>query len=357
MIAPYGVVGVVPTVWGVKERADIQRNLDHLEGLAAGAFWLGELDIPVRCLVIPEGALQCFNDEIEDVKSADFLDKVAIDIPGPETDRLGVLARRHNVYVVAQAKARHPEFSGIFFNVGFIIDPKGEIILKHHKMSGLLPVERSTSPHDVYDKWVKLYGNELGSFWPVVDTEIGRLGIMMAMEGNYPENGRGLAMNGAEVVFRPSMPAPFSQNDIFEISNRARALENNFYVVAPNIGAGYMTEHAKAPSDIGGGRSMIVDYKGRIVGKQLDTNASTFVTGVVDIEGLRHHRTQAQATNWLKDVRAECAQLIYRDPIYPKNLYLNSAPPSHAEYRQNVLRPQIQKLVERGVWKRSSYDV
>lgn len=69
----------------------------------------------------------------------------------------------------------------------------------------------------------------------VADTKIGRLGIMMAMEGNYPENGRGLAMNGAEVVYRASMPAPFTENDIFEISNRARALENNMYIVAPTI--------------------------------------------------------------------------------------------------------------------------
>jgi len=59
---------------------------------------------------------------------------------------------------------------------------------------------------------------------------------MMAMEGNYPENGRGLAMNGAEVVYRASLPVPFTQNDMFEISNRARALENNMYILAPNIG-------------------------------------------------------------------------------------------------------------------------
>jgi predicted amidohydrolase len=59
----------------------------------------------------------------------------------------------------------------------------------------------------------------------------------MAMEGNYPENGRGLAMNGAEVLYRASMPCPFTENDLFEISNRARAFENNMYVVAPNIGS------------------------------------------------------------------------------------------------------------------------
>ena len=56
-------------------------------------------------------------------------------------------------------------------------------------------------PHDVYDWWIEKYGRTLDAFWPVVDTEIGRLGIMMANEGSYPENARALAMNGAEVVY------------------------------------------------------------------------------------------------------------------------------------------------------------
>ena len=103
----------------------------------------------------------------------------------------------------------------------------------------------------------------------------------MAMEGNYPENGRGLAMNGAEVVYRASMPAPFTENDVFEISNRARALENNMYIVAPNIGSYRLYPDSHLGIDAGGGRSMIVDYKGGIVGKQLDTNGSTFVAGVI----------------------------------------------------------------------------
>jgi beta-ureidopropionase len=36
---------------------------------------------------------------------------------------------------------------------------------------------------------------------------------------------------------------------------------------------------------------------------------------------LRHHRKSAHVTNWLKDVRAELAQIIYEQPIYPKNRY------------------------------------
>ena len=133
---------------------------------------------------------------------------------------------------MAQAKARHKDWKDRFFNIGFIVDPDGKIILQHYKISALLPVERSVSPHDVYDWWIEKYGRTLQTFWPVVDTKMGRLRIeLMAMEGNYPENGRGLAMNGAEVVSH-LMRAPSPRRHLRE-SNRARALENNMYIVAP----------------------------------------------------------------------------------------------------------------------------
>ena len=224
MIEPYNAVGLIPSFWGIRRREEIKHNIEHLKGLTKAAFWLSNLDIPVRLLAIPEGAMMGFNDEVLDVDHADYANTCCIDIPGPETDEVGKLARQWNVYIMAQAKARHPDWKDRFFNVGFIVDPDGKIILKHYKISALLPVERSVSPHDIYDWWIEKYGRNLEAFWPVVDTKIGRLGIMMAMEGNYPENGRGLAMNGAEVVYRASMPAPFTENDIFEISNRARAL-------------------------------------------------------------------------------------------------------------------------------------
>src|SRR5215475_7120327 len=202
MIEPYQAIGLVPTMRGIRHRDEIGVNIEHIRHLIKAASWLSSLDLPVRLIAIPEGALQGFNDEVLDLDHETFARECAIDVPGPETDALGELARQWNAFVMGQAKARHPEFPGRFFNVGFVLDPAGEIVLRHHKVVPLLPVEHSVTPHNVWDKWIELYGRNLDAFYPVADTEIGRLGFLMANEGSYPENARGLAMNGAEVVYR-----------------------------------------------------------------------------------------------------------------------------------------------------------
>ena len=107
--------------------------------------------------------------------------------------------------------------------------------------------------------------------------------------------------------------------------------------------------------DAGGGQSMIVDYRGQLVGKQRDTNGSTFVAGVINIEALRHHRESAQVTNWMKDVRSELAQIIYEKPIYPKNRYMKKIPGKHAEYKRDVIEKQVALMQKRDIWKKSSY--
>jgi predicted amidohydrolase len=255
---------------------------------------------------------------------------------------------------MAQAKATHPEFPERFFNVGLAFNPDGEIILKHYKLSTLYPVEHSVTPHDVWDRWIDLYGKTLDAFFPVADTEIGRLGVMMANEGSYPENARGLAMNGAEVVYRASYPHPHTGNEIFEIQSRARALDNNFYVVAPNLATYYLFVDSETPIDTFGGRSMVIDYKGRIVGQHLYGAGSSYVAGTIDIEALRYHRTHAQWDNWMKDLRTEIVQLIYEQPIYPRNLYIERPPFTHAEFRKEVIDKQIDLLIERDIWRRPS---
>jgi predicted amidohydrolase len=350
MIKPYTAVGLVPTVRGIRRRADIRTNLEHLEHLAKAAAWLSSLDLPVRLIAIPEGALQGFNDEVLDLDHVTFARECAIDVPGEETEALGRLAREYGAFVIAQAKARHPELPDRYFNVGFVLDPAGKLILTHYKVSPLFPVEHSVCPHDVWDWWVERYGRGLDAFWPVVDTEIGRLGIMMANEGSYPENARALALNGAEVVYRGSYPHPATGNGMFEIQSRARALDNNFYVVAPNMGTYYLFQEDTTAIDPFGGQSLIINYRGEVVGQQRYGSGSTYVAGVVDVEALRDHRARAQWDNWLKDLRTELYQVLYEQPIYPKNLYLHRPPMRHAEYRDLVIDRQVRLMHERGVW-------
>ena len=329
MIDPYQAIGLVPTMRGIRHRDEIRVNIEHLSHLIKAASWLSSLDLPVRLIAIPEGALQGFNDEVLDLDHETFARECAIDIPGPETDALGALARQWNAFLMGQAKAHHPEFPGRFFNVGFILNPDGEIILRHHKVVPLLPVEHSVTPHNVWDKWIELYGRNLDAFYPVADTEIGRLGFLMANEGSYPENARGLAMNGAEVVYRGPYPHPHVGNGLFEVQNRARALDNNFYLIACNVGTYYLHTDSDVPIDTFGGGSAVIDYRGQIVGRHDYSAGSSWVAGTIDVEALRKFRASAQWDNWIKDLTTEQYQLIYEEPVYPKNLYLDRAPYKH----------------------------
>ncbi len=342
MIEPYQAIGLVPTMWGSASARTSSRTSST--SITCSPRRPGSAGSTCRCgsIAVPEGALQGFNDEVLDADHATFAAECAIDIPGPETDELGRLARKWDAFVMAQAKARHPEFPNRYFNIGFIINPDGDVIHKHHKVVPLLPVEHSVTPHNVLDRWIELYGNTLDAFYPVVDTEIGRLGIMMANEGSYPENARGLAMNGAEVLYRASFPHRAS--DAYELQTRARALDNNLYVIAPNVGTYYLFGDDETPIDTFGGHSTIVDYLGRVMGSLANSGGSSWVAGTIDIHALRHFRSNAKWGNWMKDLTTEQYRVIYEQPLYPANLYADREPYKHADYKREVLDPAIQRL-------------
>src|ERR1700675_3756728 len=104
MIRPYTAVGLIPTVRGIRKREDIAGNLEHLTHMVKAAAWLSSLDLPVRLIAIPEGALQGFNDEVLDLDHAQFAREGAIDIPGEETEILGQLAREYDTFILPRRK-------------------------------------------------------------------------------------------------------------------------------------------------------------------------------------------------------------------------------------------------------------
>ena len=66
----------------------------------------------------------------------------------------------------------------------------------------------------------------------VVETDLGRIGMAICFDGDFPELWRIQAVQGAEVIVRPS--ALLRSADIAEMTSRARAYDNHVYVVAAN---------------------------------------------------------------------------------------------------------------------------
>jgi predicted amidohydrolase len=349
-IEQYMALALAPVMVGAKTRADIKQNLDHIAELAFAAKNVTEIELPVRLYTIPEGALQGFTDEIFDWDHVDMVKRLAIEVPGEETRYLSDLARGLNAFFIAQAKVTHPEFPERFFNCAFVVDPDGEVIHKHYKLQ-VFAREHSTVPHDVWDKWVELYGDGLDAFFPVTDTDIGRIGCLICMEGSFPETARGLAMNGAELIYRPSYPEPYVGNGLWEVQNRARALDNTVYMVSPNPASYALSADSRFPLDMFGGESMIVDYQGRIIAKHQSGGVASYAGAIINIDALREYRERTLWGNWLKDLRTEQYRPIYAEPQYEKNRCIDQPPLKNAE-NDVVVKAAVERMFERGIYKR-----
>jgi hypothetical protein len=142
-------------------------------------------------------------------------------------------------------------------------------------------------------------------------------------------------------------------NGLWEVQNRARALDNTCYVVAPNVACYYLTQESDTAIDTFGGQSMIVDYQGRVLSEHKYGSGSSYAGAIIDVEALRQYRTRSLWGNWIKDLRTEQYRLIYDREIYPRNLCLVEPPRRHAE-NDVIVRAQIEKMVEKGIWKRPS---
>ena len=156
-------------------------------------------------------------------------------------------------------------------------------------------------------------------------------------------------MNGAEIIIRPTLIEPSVMAGMWELQNRAHAMFNQVYVVAPNLGPEIQKDGGIV--DLFGGRSMIVNNRGTIVAQQTGwTAGDSFVSAVMDIEALRKVRMANGLYNQFKDLRTEQYAIIYEKPIYPKNQYLNEAPKEDWLEREEATRAKtIQDLVKRGV--------
>jgi len=315
---------------------------------------------PVKLVSFPEFFLQGFT-TVADIDK--YKKDILITIPGEETERLGEKAKKYGIYICGAALETLEAFEGAILNCAFIIGPDGRVVHKYHKFTPAIQWELSTSPHDIFDDYIKHFGRGkslLQTFFPVTETEIGNLGTLICMDGHFPEISRSLALNGAEILIRPTAfpePITYEPRNWWEIENRARALENVAYVVAPNTG--YLRsgvdgeEHVQTfPRAFLPGDSMIVDFEGQIIGRT-QYPGETLCIGVIDLEGLRERRCES-ARNFLTLLRTEPFAEAYKDPIYPANLFskLKWADYTALSQRSPEALGLITKFFEKGIYKK-----
>ncbi len=161
---------------------------------------------------------------------------------GPFVLALSALARKHRVYIASGITEWDPSKEKIF-NSGVMFGRTGKLVCHYQK--------QFLATHD--QNWFSF--GELGC--PVVDTDLGRIGLLICFDGRIPEIFRAMAMQGAEVIVDM---ANFFAMDQADMWGPARSYENGLWLVAATK-AGYER------SIYYPGGSMIVDPRGRVLSR------------------------------------------------------------------------------------------
>src|SRR5712692_101940 len=158
---------------------------------------------------------------------------------GPFVSAMSALARKHDIFIASGITEWDPARARIF-NSGIMLDRKGELAIHYHK--------QFLATHD--QNWFSF--GERGC--PVVDTDLGRIGLLICFDGRIPEIARSLALQGAEVIVDM---ANFFAMDQADMWGPARSYENGVWLVAA-------TKAGTERSIYYPGGSMIVDPGGRV---------------------------------------------------------------------------------------------
>lgn len=274
-----------------KTRDEIGARVDRMLEMIDGAVIGYRPFFPVRLVVFPEFA-HCapIYQSLHELKR-----HLAVELPNEHLDRYIARARQHRIFIQTGSFIEYdPAYPAVLFNTTCLVGPEG-LLYKYRKVNPWLPWEIHASPVEVPG-----YKEEL---FPVVSTEIGKLGCAICYDWLFPEVIRELAFQGAEVLIRVSAYMdPWGATppmDWWTVVNRCRALENMAYVVAANQGASLAHY---APFSWPGG-SMAVDFDGRILAQASPGPGERIVVAEIDVGALRQARARREGHNPFKHYR------------------------------------------------------
>ncbi len=175
---------------------------------------------------------------------------------GSRIPEMAAMAEKENGISLTRMKALAKEL-GIFIlspilfqtdegveNTAFLIDDEGTILGHYSKT------------HPVGDERTYLHR---GTQYPVFDTKLGKIGIVICYDACFPETVRLLTLNGAEVVLVPAAwRASFYFKEWWDLNLACRALDDLVYVAAVN-------RCGPSGEEIFAGKSQIISPVGEVL--------------------------------------------------------------------------------------------
>jgi deaminated glutathione amidase len=177
---------------------------------------------------------------------------------GETVEAMRSWARDHKVTIVGGSIAERREGRDKLSNTSVVLDPDGEIVSVYRKIH-MFDVEVGGKVYRESES--EEPGEESAR---VTDIEGWKLGLTICYDLRFPELYRILAVEGAEVITVPAAFTLFTGKDHWELLLRARAVENQCYVVAANQWGTHRDGKASY------GRSMIVDPWGIVLAQAPD---------------------------------------------------------------------------------------
>ncbi|WP_445529053.1 carbon-nitrogen hydrolase family protein [Streptomyces cyslabdanicus] len=227
----------------------------------------------VQLVVVPELMLAAEAPLLQAAEN--WMDRAAVTVPGPLTDRIRDLAVETGLWLVPGTLYERAE-DGTVHNTALAVSSEGEIVAAYRKVFPWQPYEQAAP----------------GGEFTVFDIPgVARIGLAICYDGSFPETARQLAWLGAEIILQPTLTTT-RDREMELVMARANAWTNQVYVVNVN-----------AADPAGTGQSLIVDPEGVVrqqAGPGEEILVDTLDLGTVD-------RVRALGSNGLNRPWAQLA--------------------------------------------------
>lgn len=219
---------------------------------------------------------------------------------GESIKRVGALAAQYGIYIVYGFPERDSRISDVLYNSAVLIDKYGSPVGTYRKVH----------PFASEKIWCRA-----GCDYPVFDTEIGRLGIMICWDTAFPEVARTYALKGADLlIVSTNWEDPYEESwdpssinlheEDWELMTRARAFDNTLHLVAANrIG-----DDGKTLSFFG--RSKIISPTGKEIAA-LNERKEGVISAEIDLSLTQKERIKYYT--FFKDRRPDTYQCLVKE--------------------------------------------